>query len=398
MGLVALSVLVFDRTESAMATTGFFISARFLPALLAPALVARVDQLAVRRVLPVLYAIEALVFALLALQVDHFALPLVLTLALFDGTLALAGRSLSRGTVAAVLRSEEALRDGNALLNIAFGLASVTGLIAGGIIISAGTLQAALLLDAGSFLSIALVLALTRSLPQAAPSVEREPYMTRLRGGLAFAARKPLVRSLLAWQSAALVFFTIVIPIEVIYAKETLGTSDSGFGVLLATWSAGILAGSLLYLRVRRARPMSLVVGSTVLIGLAYIGMGLVRSLGPACAFGLVGGIGNGIQWVAVMTLLQLSVPADLQARMAGLLESAGAAMPALGFLIGGVVTAIAAPPTAFLTAGCGVLVLAGLALLSPLPRLRPESAAPEVLSGGMPIAPRDPAATETVE
>ena len=51
-GTVALAVLVFDRTGSALATTALFLGTAFLPALLAPALTARLDRLAVRRALP----------------------------------------------------------------------------------------------------------------------------------------------------------------------------------------------------------------------------------------------------------------------------------------------------------------------------------------------------------
>ena len=50
----------------------------------------------------------------------------------------------------------------------------------------------------------------------------------------------------------------------------------------------------------------------------------------------VVGGAGNGIQWVAVMTALQEATPTEYQARMSGLLESIGAAMPGVGFLLGG--------------------------------------------------------------
>ena len=53
MGIVALSVLVFDRTGSAMATAALFLGTRFLPALLAPILVARVEQPPPRFALPV---------------------------------------------------------------------------------------------------------------------------------------------------------------------------------------------------------------------------------------------------------------------------------------------------------------------------------------------------------
>ena len=51
-------------------TAAFFFAAKFLPALLAPMLTARIDQLSVRRSLPALYVLEALVFAALALIAD----------------------------------------------------------------------------------------------------------------------------------------------------------------------------------------------------------------------------------------------------------------------------------------------------------------------------------------
>src|SRR5215216_673445 len=67
VGIVALAVLVYDRTEAVAPTAAFFFAAKFLPALVAPALTARIDQLALRRSLPAIYVVEAAVFALLAL-------------------------------------------------------------------------------------------------------------------------------------------------------------------------------------------------------------------------------------------------------------------------------------------------------------------------------------------
>ena len=66
-----------------------------------------------------------------------------------------------------------------------------------------------------------------------------------------YARTNPHVRLLLVGQALALAFFTLVIPIEVIYAKESLGTSSAGYAVLLTAWGAGILGGSLLYVRVK---------------------------------------------------------------------------------------------------------------------------------------------------
>ena len=65
IGVVALAVLVYDRTQAVAPTAAFFMFAKFLPALVAPALTARLDQLALRRALPVIYLLEAVVFATL---------------------------------------------------------------------------------------------------------------------------------------------------------------------------------------------------------------------------------------------------------------------------------------------------------------------------------------------
>ena len=44
MGIVALSVLVYDATDSPLATAGLFLGTRFLPAFLAPLLVTRIEK------------------------------------------------------------------------------------------------------------------------------------------------------------------------------------------------------------------------------------------------------------------------------------------------------------------------------------------------------------------
>jgi MFS family permease len=135
--------------------------------------------------------------------------------------------------------------------------------------------------------------------------------------------------------------------------------------------------GSIVFLAVRRRSVSTLILSSTLAIGCAYLGMAVARELWVACAFSVIGGLGNGIQWVSVMTALQESTPDDLQARITGLLESVTSAMTGVGFLIGGVITAITAPPTAFAVSGIGVAVLV---LLAAIFRVVPDSPAPEPL------------------
>ena len=156
MGIVALSVLVFDRTGSAMATAALFLGTRFLPALLAPILVARVEQPPPRFALPVVYCGEAAAFAALALLAgDDFSLPGVVVLATIDGALALTGRSLTRAVVAALLEPAGELRAGNAMLNVAFTGGAALGPAIAGLVVAGFGVQTALLLDAVSFYAIA---------------------------------------------------------------------------------------------------------------------------------------------------------------------------------------------------------------------------------------------------
>jgi MFS family permease len=359
VGLVALAVLVFDSTDAVAPIAAFFLAAKFLPALIAPALTAQLDRYELRRALPALYVLEAAAFAGLAFFAagGRFWLPAVLALGLIDGVLAITGRGLTRGAVAAVLQPRDLLGAGNALMNLGFAISSVFGAALGGLLISQIGVSAALLVDAASFLVIAAVLGATRELPSA--HVEgQQRWLDRFRDGLDYARRSVRVRVLLTGQSLALVCFTLVVPIEVIYAKETLGTTSAGFGILLAAWGAGILLGSLLFLGIRNRSGFGLLLISSAAVGLAYLGMASANTLLLACLMSVIGGAGNGVQWIAVMTALQESTPPDYQARVAGLLESIGAAMPGVGFLLGGVIVELGSPRTAYTIAGAGVLAL----------------------------------------
>jgi MFS family permease len=357
-------VLVYDGSKSALATAALFISAKFLPGLVAPAITARLDQLGLRRTLPAIYLIEALVFAALALIAGarELLLPVILLLAFLDGSLALSARGLTRSAVATMLQPTGLLAHGNALMNVGFAVASVGGAALGGLLVSEAGVAAALLADAASFLTIAVVLVSTRRLPPA--HVEREHWVARLRDGLRFARQQPFVRILLAGQALALVLFTMILPIEVVYAKKSLGTDSAGYGILLASWGSGIVLGSGIYVMVKGRSVLSLILVSTAAIGFAYLGLAGAQTLLVACLVSVFGGCGNGIQWIAVMTALQESTPLDLQARITGFMESIGAIMPGIGYVIGATITALGSARLAYAVAGGGVTVLVAVALV----------------------------------
>ena len=78
-GFIALAVVVFDHTHSAIAVASLLIASQVLPALIVPALVARVETSTRRGELTRLYLFEAATTgALIALVLWHFSLPAIL--------------------------------------------------------------------------------------------------------------------------------------------------------------------------------------------------------------------------------------------------------------------------------------------------------------------------------
>jgi len=356
LGEIALAILVFDQTGSPIATAALFVAIHFMPALAGPPLVARLEHLPPRSSLALLYASEAAVFGALALLASDFLLAAVLVLAAVDGSLASTARSLTRAAAAGALKPAGLLRQGNAVLNIGFTAGAAIGPAAAGLVVAGYGVQVALVVDAVSFLAVAVLLASARALPRAEPEVDG--VLARLRSGFAYVRSSPLLTRLLGAQAAAFVFFAVVIPIEVVFAKETLGAGDAGYGALLASWGAGMLLGSFAFAALGRASMAVLLAFSTMAIGAAYLGIGAAPTLALACVAAAIGGTGNGVQWVALITSVQAITAAPYQARVIAMLEAIASAMPGIGFVIGGAVAALLDPRAAFAVAGAGVLIV----------------------------------------
>jgi MFS family permease len=146
-----------------------------------------------------------------------------------------------------------------------------------------------------------------------------------------------------------------------VYATRTLDAGTLGYGILLGSWGVGMLIGAVEFARRREGSMALLLGGSTAAVGLGYLGMAAAPGIVVACMASVVGGVGNGVQWVAHLTALQERTPPELQARIGGLMESIAAVAPGIGFLLGGVLTAAVSTRLAFVVAGVGVLLLAPL-------------------------------------
>lgn len=356
VGDVALALLVFDRTGSALATAALFLTLRFLPALVAPILTARLEVMRAARILPAIHLAEAAIYAVIAWISSRFSLPVLLILGAIDGALAIAAKALTRSATAAVLSSANDLRRGNAILNMGFTAGGVVGPALAGALVGALGASSALLVDAATFVAVAAILATAKGL--ALESDITTGSIGRLRAGLREARSRPGVGRLLAAQALALVFFTAVVPIEVVYAERTLHAGASGYGALLAAWGVGMVFGGVAYAVASRVRLLVVLVLSTALIGAGYAGLALAPTLEIACAFSALGGVGNGAQSIAVVTAVQGAISRLSQTSVMALFESINQLMPAVGFLLGGAVATLASPRAAYAVSAAGVLLV----------------------------------------
>jgi MFS family permease len=363
LGEIALAILVFDQTGSPVATAALFLAMQFLPAFLAPVLVTRLESVPASRSLPLLYALEAAAFAALALLSQEFVLAAVLVLAAFDGALAASARALTRASAGAILTSPGMLREGNAVMNFGFTICAALGPLFGGLVVAGAGVEAALWADAISFGIVALVIAGASGIPRV--EVEAASIVERLREGYRYVRDRPALARLLTAESAAFIFFYAAIPIEVVFAKETLGAGDAGYGLLLSSWGAGMVAGGVVFAMLRRLTLRVLLGVSTLAIGLAYLGMGAAPTLLVACVAAAIGGIGNGMQWVAMVSAVQELTGTRMQARVMAMTESISSATPGIGFILGGAVAAILSPRASFAVAGAGVLLVLAAAAVA---------------------------------
>jgi predicted MFS family arabinose efflux permease len=389
VGYVALSLAVFDHTHSALAVAAVLVAGQALPAFLVPALVARVESFHRRGALSGLYLVEAVATAALAVLLWHFWLPAMLLLAALDGTAALAASALLRSELARTARDQvevelgstaatdqragvdrpvassvgplnegsaedavhQAERKANAALNVAFSVTFVLGPAIGGAVVATAGASTALFLDVGSFLICgALLIDLYPRIEETMGATVR----ARLRAAWRHINEAPSLRALLLVEAVALIFAESAGPIEVAYAKITLHVGDSGFGLLVGSWGAGAVLGSLVFAR-SLSRPLGTLLSTgTLAVGLAYVGFAVAPSLWFACGAALIGGVGNGVELPSLTSIVQRLTPKDLHARMMGAVESLVALCVAVGLPLGGALAALTSPRAAFAVVGLG--------------------------------------------
>jgi Major Facilitator Superfamily len=162
----------------------------------------------------------------------------------------------------------------------------------------------------------------------------------------------------------SLLFMTTNWAANVFFAKEDLGLGDFGYGVLLTSWTLGMVLGATLL--PRRIGSGMLAVAALVAIvvqgaGLAGPAIWLVPAL--AFTFFFIGGLAHGTKNVLIRTLMHERVPTSLHGRAFAAYNGLRNGAELVALVAGGVLVSTVGARWTMLLAGA-IPVVVGLVAL----------------------------------
>jgi len=352
---VALSVLVYDRTRSALVTAVVY-ALSFLPALVGSVLLGPLaDRLPRRSVLVGGDLIRAALLGLMTLP--NMPVPVLGALLVLVVLVATPWSAAESALVVDVLTARDyALGIG---LRAATGQAAqVAGFAVGGITVAALGARGALALDTATFLISAMIIRLgVRYRPAASKSQKSESHVSqRWLAGTTVVLRNRQLRLLLA---LSWLLGLLVVPegLAAPYAQLFEGTPRT-VGLLLAAGPAGVLLGTVLYSRWLSASTRTALLGPLAAVaGLPLLACAATPGLALTCLLWALSGACTAYQ-VQVVTEFVGTIDPSIRGQGISIAAAGLLAAQGVGLLAGGLITQVATPATAVATAGGAATVL----------------------------------------
>jgi MFS family permease len=354
---VALTVLVYERTSSALLSAITF-AISYLPWLIGgPVLSVLADRLPRHRVLIVTDAGRAALVGLMA--VPGMPLPVLLGLLFLVSLCAPPFESARSALVADVLEGDR-YAVANSVTNVGYQVAQVAGFVLAGALVTVSSPSVALLFDALTFaVSAVWLFAGLQRRPAPAGDGTTTSLLRDAVEGLAFIRRSPRLMAIIGvlWIGAAFTYAPEGIAAPLV---DELEQGATAVGILLAANPAGVTIGGLVLARLVAPQRREKLVPALVVLSLAPILLaGLVAVFaGPGTLpFGVVVALlfvsGLGASWLIPLnvTFVQ-AVPSAYRGRAFGVAVSGLYGVQGLGALGAGLAAEGIAPS--------GVVVLCG--------------------------------------
>jgi MFS family permease len=356
---VALTLLVYQRTESPLLSAATF-AISYLPWLLfGPLLSTLADRFPRHRVLIASDAARAALVALMA--IPGTPLPVLLAL-LFVVALCAPPFESARSALMADVLDGDRYAVGNSLTNVSLQLAQVIGFLLAGALVAMLNPSAALLLNAATFAASALWLTI---------GLKRRPAPVAEGGGSGGVLRDAAEGFRLIRRTPRLLAIIGVLWIGTLFANasegiatplvEELGLGTAAVGILLAANPLGVTVGGLVVARLVPPHVREALVPHLVVLSLfPLVVAGLVGAFAPpgvgtfAVVVGLLFVAGLGGAWVIPLNVSFVqAVPPAFRGRAFGVAVAGLYGVQGIGVLGAGLVAEGLAPT--------GVVVLSGV-------------------------------------
>ncbi len=371
IALVALTLRFYEQGASGVLISALVVAGVLPVVVVGPLAAPLIDRVESRRLITVVTLVQAIVVAVIAFT-DHVGVTLVLVVALGAG-LSIVSPALL--LLVPAITGEERVAHGYGRLEAFRAVGNAVGPALAGVLVAAFGSRVALLVDAVTFVLMAVLLAVVTVRREPVPAA-RPRWSQQVREGVTVLGRNRLLATAIAALAAAVVFTATMSVARVFFAREDLGTTNIGYGLVVTAHAVGMVAASVLLApRVPVAAQPRVLAGAGLLMGLALTVVATIPILAVALVGFVLTGVANAMQSLAIRNLIHAEVPAEVRGRAfasaSAVLNGANLSGTALGgpavVLLGGAAT--------LLVAGLGAVV-ATLAAAPALLKRRPAAPA----------------------
>lgn len=352
LAMVALASRVYERSHAGWAVASVFLAVSIPVAVLAPLAGMLLDRLSPKPVLTAAAGAAALV---------------ALTLTGVTGVAGTLGLAAGLGVCAALLQPglgaivprlapAQAITRANSYLQAATWGGMTAGPLLAGLLSAAGGPRLALLGDAATYVAGAVGLAMLQlsRLPDRDGPRGHETMSQQLRAGMSYLRADRTAGLLVVVVAIMVAFAYLAVVAEVVLAQGILRAGPSGYAVLVASWTAGMVAGSLTGGKLPGRWLVATALISTIATGAGIALAGLAASLWQAALAYAIGGLADGIEVLATRSYLNQHVPAPIAGRVFALYSGIQLGAASIGMAAASGLLAPLGARMMLVLAGCG--------------------------------------------
>ena len=367
MELVVLSWLILEMSSSPL-LVGLYGALRFMGTIMSPAFGVVVDRFD-RKLLLILVRGSFVMNGLVILGITIMGTLGTVAILVMAGLLGLSKTfdMVIRQSILPSVVGDKNLNNGVALARAGGDVTQMIGPVVGGVVLAFLNVKASYgIIVSLYFLSLFCAINIGKITPN--QSLRDLNVFNNLKAGIRFVNQTPVIAALLALAVIVnLATFPIYFGLISVLAKEVFGSTSTGLGFMMGTYSLGAVFGSLFAGgRDSSGRVGRFAIGGAFLWSVAIILLSLVPNFVISLPALFIAGLGQSICVVAIAMMLLSLTPDNLRGRVMGLRQLAVYSLP-LGLLISGTIAEIWGVKAAIFVDGLlGVFLIIGCFIVWP--------------------------------